>query len=128
MQALYKPKDYSSVSPYLVVNGASNTIEFLTRVFGAIELRRYPGADGRIMHAEVSIDGSVVMIADGSDSWPAVPAHVHIYVKNVDRIYQLALDAGAISVQEPIKKADEDKRGGVKDSGGTTWWIATKVE
>jgi PhnB protein len=52
---------------------------------------------------------------------------VHVYVRDVDATYRRALEAGATSVQEPRKKDDEDKRGGVKDAGGTTWWIATKV-
>lgn len=52
-------------------------------------------------------------------------AAVHIYVQDVDATYRRALRAGAASVQEPVKKQDEDKRGGVKDAGGTTWWIAT---
>ena len=72
-------------------------------------------------------DDTVVMLADGNDRWPPVPAHVHVYVPDVDATYKRALAAGAASVQEPIKKEDEDKRGGVKDAGGTTWWIATRV-
>jgi len=124
---MYKPINYTSVSPYLIVDGASRTIEFLTEVFGAVELRRFPDAAGRLMHAEVRIDDTVVMLADGGGDWPAVPSHVHVYVPDVDATYQRALAAGATSVQEPVKKQDEDKRGGVKDAGGTTWWMATKV-
>jgi PhnB protein len=124
----YKPEDYTSVSPYLIVDGASATIEFLRNVFGAIELRRFPGPEGKVMHAEVRIDDTVVMIADGADGWPPVPSYVHVYVADVDAIYRRALEAGATSVQAPVKKEDADKRGGVKDAGGTTWWIATKVE
>jgi uncharacterized glyoxalase superfamily protein PhnB len=124
----YKPKDYSTVSPYLIVDGASRTIDFIKAVFGAVELRRFPDAAGKIMHAEVRIDDTVVMIADGAESWPPVPSHVHIYVADVDATYKRALEAGATSVQAPVKKEDEDKRCGVKDVGGTTWWIATKVE
>ena len=124
----YKPDNYSTVSPYLVVNGASGTIEFLVKVFDAIELRRYPGANGNVMHAEVRIDDSVVMLADSTDQWEAVPSNVHVYVKDVDATYQRALAAGAVSVQEPVKKDDADKRGGIRDAGGTTWWIGTKVE
>ena len=126
--ASYKPDGYNSVSPYLIVDGASATIEFLRRVFGAVELRRFPDPNGKIMHAEVRIDDTVVMIGDGADGWPPVPSHVHVYVTDVDAAYKRALEAGATSVQEPVKKADADKRGGVKDAGGTTWWIATKVE
>jgi PhnB protein len=126
---LHKPANYSTVSPYLIVNGADATIKFLKQVFGAVELRRFPDDSGKVMHAEVRIDDTVIMLADPvPPDWPALPSHVHIYVKDVDAIYRRALEAGAVSVQEPVKKQDEDKRGGVKDSGGTTWWIATKVQ
>lgn len=128
MSLSYKPDHYNTVSPYLIVNGANATIDFLKRVFGAVELRRFPDAAGKVMHAEVRIEDTIVMLADGSDGWPSIPSYVHIYVKDVDATYKHALEAGATSVQEPVKKEDEDKRGGVKDSGGTTWWIATKVE
>ena len=128
MTTTHKPSGYSTVSPYLIVDGAEGTISFLQCVFGAVELRRFPDENGKLMHSEVRIDDTVVMIADGGEGWPPVPSHVHIYVADVDATYRLALEAGAASVQEPVKKQDEDKRGGVKDAGGTTWWIATKVE
>ena len=128
MDSSYKPDGYTSVAPYLVVDGAAATIEFLVRVFGARELRHFPGPDGKVAHAEVRIDDTVLMLADGAEGWPPVPAHVHVYVADVDDTYARALEAGATSVQEPVKKDDADKRGGVKDAGGTTWWIATKVE
>jgi uncharacterized glyoxalase superfamily protein PhnB len=123
----YKPAGYNSVAPYLVVAGASGTIEFLEQVFGATELRRFPDPSGKVMHAEVRIADTVVMLGDGGEGWPPQPAHVHVYVSDVDEVYRRALAAGATSVQEPVKKEDEDKRGGVKDAGGTTWWIATRV-
>lgn len=128
MKPSHKPHDYTTVSPYLVVDGASRTIEFLVQVFGAVELRRFADDSGKLMHAEVRIDDSVVMIADGGDGWPPLPSNVHVYVSDVDATYQRALAAGAESVQEPVQKDDADKRGGVKDAGGTTWWIATKVD
>lgn len=127
MTTSYKPTDYSTVSPYLIVAGASATIDFLKQVFGATELRRFPDPSGKLMHAEVRIGDTVVMVADGAEGWPPVPSYVHVYVSDVDAIYKRALAAGATSVQEPVKKDDEDKRGGVKDAGGTTWWIATRV-
>jgi len=124
----YKPQGYSSVSPYLIVADAAATIRFLQQVFNATLLRSFPDDKGRLMHSEVRLDDTVVMIADSAPAWPPVPAHVHIYVPDVDAAYGKAIAAGAQSVQEPVRKQDEDKRGGVKDSGGTTWWIATKVE
>lgn len=129
MNSNYKPTGYSTVSPYLIVDGADATIDFLKRVFGALELRRFPDQSGRLMHAEVSIEDTVIMLADPAPpEWPAMPACVHIYVRDVDATYRKALDSGAVSVQAPVKKHDEDKRGGVTDPGGVTWWIATKVE
>lgn len=127
MHATHKPAGYNSVSPYLVVSGAGGTIDFLKDVFGAVELRRFPTEDGRIMHAEVRIDDTVVMLADAADGWPPIPSHVHVYVPDVDHTYRRALAAGAEAVQEPVKKDDEDKRGGVRDAGGTTWWISTRA-
>ena len=128
MPTPFKPPGYSTVSPYLLVTDAAATIAFLIKVFDAAELRRIPDAAGRIMHAEVRLADTVIMLADSSDTWPPMPSYVHIYVPDVDATYQKALAAGAASVQAPVKKQDEDKRGGVKDPGGTTWWIATKVE
>jgi uncharacterized glyoxalase superfamily protein PhnB len=127
MISSHKPVNYPTASPYLIVRGAAGTIDFLKRVFGAVELRRFPGEGGRILHAEVRLDDSVLMLADATDAWPPVPAHVHVYVADVDATHATAIEAGAASVQVPIKKEDEDKRGGVKDTGGTTWWIATRV-
>lgn len=123
----YKPEGYNTASPYLIVSDAAATIRFLQQVFGAALLRSFPDDKGRLMHAEVRFDDTVVMIADSAPAWPPVPAHVHVYVPDVDATYAKAMAAGAQSVQEPAKKEDEDKRGGVKDSGGTTWWIATRV-
>jgi uncharacterized glyoxalase superfamily protein PhnB len=128
MAPTYKPAGYTSVSPYLVVDDASRTIDFLVRAFDAVDVRRFPAPNGKLMHAEVRIDDSIVMLADGAPNWPSIPSHVHVYVSDVDRTYRRALEAGATSVQQPVKKDDDDKRGGVRDAGGTTWWIATKVQ
>lgn len=128
MTPTHKPEGYTTVSPYLVVDGAGATIDFLERVFDAVELRRFPDDQGRVVHAEVRIGDSVVMLADGAEGWEPVPSHVHVYVEDVDATFARALEVGAVAVQEPVKKDDADKRGGVKDPGGTTWWIATMVE
>ena len=126
MKPNYKPKDYNSASPYLIVSNTAATIAFLQESFGANLLRNFQAADGRYVHAEVRIDDSVVMLADCTEDWPAQPSNVHIYVKDVDATYAKALSAGAQSVQAPQQKDDPDKRGGVRDIGGTTWWIATQ--
>ena len=122
-----KPEGYSSVSPYLVVDGAQRVIDFLKQTFGATELRRFDKPDGSIMHAEVRIDDTVIMLADGGEAWPAFPAFIHVYVPDVDATYRRALAAGGVSVQEPQQRGDPDRRGGVKDPAGNTWWMATQV-
>ena len=123
----HKPDGYPSVSPYLVVDGAAATIDFLVKGLGGVEIRRFANEEGRVVHAEVRLDDSVIMIGDAAEGWPPLPAHVHVYVPDVDAAYQRALDAGATVVREPVQGEDEDKRGGVKDAGGTTWWLATKT-
>ncbi|MGA9119493.1 MAG: VOC family protein [Bacteroidota bacterium] len=128
MNVRHKPEGYSSVSPYLIVDGASRTIKFLLEAFDGVRLREVPGPGGSLIHAEVRLDDTVIMLTDGAEGWPPIPSHVHVYVSNVDETYKRALKTGAISVQEPVKRGDADKRGAVRDPGGTTWWIATKME
>lgn len=128
MPASSPPPGYNAASPYLIVDGARGTMQFLARVFDGTELRVIPADDGTTLaHAEIRIGDSVVMLADRQPEWPAAPAHVHVYVADVDAAYRRALDAGATSVQEPMQKDDPDRRAGVRDAGGTTWWIATPV-
>ena len=128
MPHTFKPENYSTVSPYLIASGAQRVIDFLKQTFGARELRRYDMPDGSIMHAEIQIGETVVMLGDAGENWPAVPAHLHVYVQDVDATYDRALQAGGVSVQTPERKGeDPDRRGGVKDPAGNTWWIATQV-
>lgn len=124
----WKPDGYTSVAPYLTVNGAERSIEFLEEVFSAKRLRMIHGAEGHLTHGEVRIEDTVVMLTDGTDGWPATPSHVHIYVQDVDAIFDRAIAAGATVVKPPVQAGDVDKRGGFTDAGGTTWWVATQVE
>ena len=127
MTVPYKPEGYTSVSPYLDVQGAARTVEFLEQVFNAERLRYYDRPDGTVMHAEVRIDDTVIMLADGTPEWQSGPSHVHIYVRDADATFNKALAAGAQAVREPVLGDDGDKRGGFKDAGGTTWWVSTQV-
>ncbi len=127
MNRPYKPEGYPSVSAYVMVDGAQRVIDFLKKTFDATELRRYDSPDGTILHAEVRIDDTVVMLSDGGGQFPAFPIWLHVYVPDVDATYRRALEAGGVSVQEPVRKGDPDRRGGVKDPSGNTWWISTQV-
>lgn len=124
----WKPRSYSSVSPYLVVAGAQKIIDFAKATFDAEELRRYDLPDGSIMHAEIRIDDTVIMLGDGGPEFPPFPSLIHVYVEDVDRVYARALEAGATSVDAPgTREGDPDKRGSVKDPCGNTWSIATQL-
>ena len=128
MDILFKPQGYPSVSVYIMANGAQQVIDFLKKTFDARQTRRTDTPDGSIMHAEVQLDDTIVMIADAGDEYPPFPVWLHVYVPDVDATYRRALEAGGISVQEPSQNEGEpDRRGGVKDPSGNTWWIATQV-
>lgn len=123
----FKPEGYPSASPYLIVPGAAAAIEFMTNVFGGEELRRFEDGAGGVMHAEVCIEDSILMVADAADDWPPVAAHVHLYVPDVYAAHRAALQAGAVSLRDPDRQGDQDRLAGVLDPTGTTWWIATRV-
>jgi PhnB protein len=127
MSPPFKPGGYNAVSPYLVVGGAQRMIDFLKIVFGATELRRYDNDDGTIMHAEVMIDDSVVMMGDASAEFPANRLLIHVYVADVDAVFARALTAGATVDQEPQQKeGDPDRRGSFRDFAGNVWSVATQ--
>lgn len=128
MNDTYKPAGYASVSPYMVVEDSPSLIDFLKVVFDAEPLRRAEHEDGTIMHAEVRIDDTVVMMAEATPEFTAYTSVLHVYVPDVDATYARALAAGGESVQEPTKKDDADRRGGFKDPAGNVWWIGTQVE
>jgi len=111
-----------------MVRQAQRLIGFLEQAFGATALRGFDMPDGTVMHAELRIDDSVVMLAEAGEGWPAFPAWLHLYVADVDATYRRAVALGGVPVQEPQQKeGDPDRRGGVKDPAGNTWWISTQV-
>jgi PhnB protein len=123
----WKPKQYSSVSPYLVAAGAQKVIDFAKATFGATPLRRYENADGTIMHAEFRIDDTVVMIADANEKYPATSSLLHVYVPDVTETFARALQAGGVQLEAPTRReGDPDERGMVKDPCGNAWSISTQ--
>jgi uncharacterized glyoxalase superfamily protein PhnB len=123
----FKPDGYSSVSPYLLVDGADDTIAFIKQVFQGKELRRFADATGHLRHAEVKIDDTVLMVADCSDEHPAIASQIHVYVRDVEETFRRAVEAGAVPVKEPVKTDKSDVCGGVRQPNGITWWIATRM-
>jgi PhnB protein len=124
----WKPAAYTSLSPYLVVSGAQALIEFAQAVFGATVLRRFDRSDGSLMHAELRIDDSVLMLGDATDAYPPFPSMLHVYVPDVDDVFSRALAAGATEVEAPrTQEGDPDRRGTVKDAWGNTWAFSTQM-
>ena len=123
------PDGYTAVTPYLIVADAAGFLDFLANAFRAAERMRVPMPEGGIGHAEVEIDGAVVMLADAAppDFLPT-NAHIHLYVKNVDTAYARALNAGATAVAEPADQFYGDRIARVTDPSGNHWSIATHVE
>lgn len=123
----WKPDSYLSMSPYLMCHDAKRLIAFLEAAFDGTVQRRFDRPDGSVMHAEVKIDDSIVMIGGGMTTTATPSLHIHLYVKDAVAGFEQAVAAGAQIVQEPVRKtADDDLRGGVQDPWNTTWWIATQ--
>jgi PhnB protein len=124
------PEGYHSVTPYLVVDGAAQVLDFVKSAFGAEERMRMDTPDGKIGHAEVSIGDSIVMIADAptSDQGAHMPGVLHLYVDDADKTYAQAIEAGGTSLREPQDQFYGDRMAGVSDSVGNHWWIATHIE
>jgi PhnB protein len=128
MEKTFKPDGYNSVSPYFIVKGAQGFMDWLKKVFDAREKRRYDGEGGKIMHAEVQVDDSIIMMADASDKWPPVPTVMHVYVPNVEEVFKRAVDAGCEVVHEPkTQEGDPDKRATFKDFWGNLWSVGTQL-
>ena len=129
MKTNFKPEGYNAVSPYFIVNGAQRFIDLLQAIFNARALRRYDHADGSVMHAEVQIDDSVVMLADANEKYPSVPLVLHVYVEDVDLIFNKAVDAGCEIIEPPkTREGDPDKRATFRDFAGNIWSIGTQLE
>lgn len=123
----WKPSAYPSLSPYLICNDPEAAIAFMQAAFGGVLLRRFDRPDGSLMHAEVRIDDSVVMIGGGTPEYRGAQVHIHLYVRDAQAVFDRAVATGATEVQAPMRKRpDDDLRGGVQDRSGTTWWIATQ--
>lgn len=122
------PSNYSTVTPYLLIYEADELISFIKEVFGASERMILKKEDGSIAHAELNIGNSVVMIGQPEKKEDQFPGMLHIYVKDVDAVYNRALRAGARSIREPTNEQEGARRSGVSDAYGNQWWISTQTE
>lgn len=122
------PQGHHTVTPYLVVPDGDALVEFMEKAFGARVVDRNYDGEGRLMHADLVVGDSHVMLGQANEQFSATRAMVHLYVEDVDATYRRALDAGAESIREVSDQFYGDRSGGVQDPSGTQWWIATHVE
>jgi PhnB protein len=130
------PDGFHSVTPYLFVRGAASALDFYKKVFGGTEIVRMVGPNGKIMHAEIRIGDSIVMLADENlqtgvmspQTIGGFSVGMHVYVDNVDAVIQKAIDSGAKPLR-PIKdQFYGDRSGSLLDPFGHMWSVATHVE
>lgn len=128
------PDGYHTATPYLVVNGAARAIEFYKQAFGAQELFRMGGPDGKIGHAEIRIGDSPIMLSDemmgnkSPDSLGGSPGGIFLYVEDVDGVFDQAVKAGAKEEMRPMDMFWGDRFGSLIDPFGHRWSLATHVE
>lgn len=123
------PDGFHTVTPYLTVRNAPKVIEFLKQAFGAkISHEPTKRPDGSIMHAQVTIGDSPVMIGEESEMAKATSSTLYLYVPDVDSTYRKAVKAGGETVMEPMDMFYGDRSGAVKDPSGNSWFIATHKE
>jgi PhnB protein len=122
------PQGFHNVTPYLIVREVPKLLDFLKHAFNAQEIMRLPQPDGTIMHAEVKIGDSVVMMGEAQGEHKPMPASIYLYVDDTDATYKRALQAGASSQMEPANMFYGDRHGSVVDPVGNHWSIATHIE
>ena len=132
------PKGYNSITPYLIINGAAKAIEYYKQVFGATEIMRMPGPDGKIGHAELKIGDSTIMLADenpsmgqghaGAKTVGGSPISLYVYLEDVDDVVKRAVAEGATILKPVQDQFYGDRSGFIQDPFGHLWGIATHVE
>ncbi|KAG0591602.1 hypothetical protein M758_1G183800 [Ceratodon purpureus] len=123
----WQREGHSTVSSWIVADGALKVVEFATEVLNAHTMVYMLSEDKKtVLHATLKIGDTVVMIQDGNKEAKAFPSWLRVYVEDVDKTYELAVSKGLESVQEPKDEFYGDREGGVKDSAGNTWWFASQ--
>ncbi len=128
MAVSYVPEGYHAIIPYLAPRDAAAVIDFLTKTFEAEMVDQTVRSDGTIMHADLKIGDSNVMVGQPTDPSKTMTCSTYVYVPDTDACYTRALEAGATSLMEPADQFYGDRNAGVKDPQGNIWWIGTHVE
>lgn len=128
METNYKPQNYNSLSPYFIVSDARKFLNLMESIFDVQALRRFEREDGSIMHVELRIDDSVIMLSEATSEYPANKFLIHVYVPDVQKVFKRAIEAGCEVVEEPVnKEGDPDLRGSFRDFAGNEWAVSTQL-
>lgn len=122
------PDGFHTVTPCLIVPEAKKLITFLQAAFDAKLKMCHQTPDGKVMHAQVTIGDSIIMMGEPPPNCAVLPAMLYLYVPDVDAVYKSAVTAGGASIKEPADQFYGDRIAGVKDAFGNQWWIATHIE
>ena len=136
MAAKSIPVDYKTPTPYLIVRGAANAIEWYKDAFGATEYVRLADASGQVMHAEIRIGDSPIMLGDefpdegfrSPETVGGSPVILLVYVENVDSVFGRAIELGAVEQMAVSDQFDGDRRGTLIDPYGHIWMLASRLE
>jgi uncharacterized glyoxalase superfamily protein PhnB len=119
------PEGFRSLTPYLIVDGATSFLEFIKNAFGATEKYLMRDSAGVVRHGEARLSESMIEFADANVNWKAMPGGLHYYVENSDQAYARALKAGGTSLYEPAERDYGDREAGLRDPAGNIWFIST---
>jgi PhnB protein len=130
------PDAYRSATPYLIVNEAARAIEWYKKAFGATEIVRLANPAGKVMHGEIRIGSSSLMLADefpdmgyrSPHSLGGSPVSILLYVEDVDALFGQAVAAGGTEKMAVAEQFDGDRRGTLTDPFGHVWLLASKKE
>ena len=124
----YKPENYNSLSPYLIVDNAQKLVDLLTIIFDAKIYRQFNHENGKIAHIELKLDDSIIMISDSTEYFSANKTMLHIYVSDVFKTFNQAIENGCEIIEKPInKQGDPDTRGAFYDFAGNYWAVSSQT-
>lgn len=122
------PEGFHTVTPFLMVDGAAQLIKFIEQVFDGEITLLMKGEGETVMHATMRIGDSTIMLSDASEKYGAVGCMLHLYVEDMDTVYNKAIAAGGVSLREPTNEFYGDRSAGIRDAWNNQWWIATRIE
>jgi PhnB protein len=122
------PEGFHALTPIVAVKEVMRLIDFLKAAFGAVELLKIHAPDGSVMHAELKIGDSILMLGEAGETCLVTTATLYLYVPDVDTTYRAGLDAGGESMEEPATRFWGDRMATIRDFAGNKWMVATHLE